>query len=948
MQTEFYVETKYFKIFKEELTMDETKFTRNFFVFISLLKSIIIVAFIVTLPIQMLAGEASPLRITDLRCEYLTNLQGLEHQTPNFGWVLESKERGQKQTAYQVEITNSEGNLIWNSGKVESSESSHVIFAGKQLKSSSDYYWKVRVWDKDGKPVKYSKPAHFATAFMDSKEWKARWIGRGPVNEPVVRWGTGYEAKDLELIKDMEPDYQSTLLRKEVEFKKPIKSAKIHICGLGLYELYINGSKIGKMREHVPLKTYYSRQVLYNSYDISDKLVKGNNAIGVMLGNGWFNPQMKYWDWRMQWWGSPKVLVQVNITFKNGSQETVISDPSWKTSAGPVVRSCIYDGEVYDATLEQESWDKKGFNDEGWQNVNLVQPPAGKLVSQMAPPITVVETIEPKAVKEVKPGVFVFDMGQNFAGWARISCKGNRGTKVQLRHSENANEDGTLDVKTLGNAENTDTYILKGDGSIEIYEPHFTNHGYQYLEVTGYPGIPTIKDVLGCVANSDCPTIGNFECSNELVNHIYHSTFWTHRSLMQGLPVDCPQRGERLGWGADALLMAEGTIFNFDSFQFYAKWFADIQLQQDKKIGSLPHISPRPGVEGYPAWSSAYVIMNWYSYLYYGDKQLLAKHYDNMKSYVDYLQKESSGNIQPRDGSGDWKSVAGMTVRGGPLLISTAFYYYDAKVIAQSAKALGKTEDAKKYAQLAEEIAQAFNNVFQTNKRIGFKYGENTQCENAAPLFLGIAPEDTQSTVIKNLIDDIESHDMHLTTGFYGTKWVMEALPMYGRADVAYQLLTQKTYPSWGYMTKGRTTVSETWEGTGTNNHGGLGGTPNPWIFKTLIGINADPLNPGFEKILIKPYIPNDMRCAKGSTHTIKGIVESSWEKTNGSILLKVSIPANTTALVYLPTSDPSKVKEGDTDANSSPGVSYQGEKDGKVLYEIASGQYRFTFSDKN
>lgn len=621
--------------------MEDCKSCRRFYVKVASLVPVIVgvVLFIISNP--ALAGEVNLLKITDLRCEYLSDLQSLDHQSPNFGWVLESKERGQKQTAYQVVVSDSDGNLMWNSEKVESPESSHVKYAGKQLKSSSDYYWKVRVWDKNDKPGKYTKQAHFATAFMDSKEWKAKWIGRGPVKEPVVRWGTNFEAEDLALIKDMEPDYQSTLLRKEVVFNKSVTSAKVHICGLGLYELYINGSKIGKTREHVPLKTDYSRQVLYNSYDISDKLGKGSNVIGVMLGNGWFNPQKKYWDWRMQWWGSPKAIVQVEITYKDGSKGTVISDQSWKTSPGPVLSSCIYDGEIYDATLEQVGWDK---------------------------------------------------------------------------------------------------------------------------------------------------------------------------------------------------------------------------------------------------------------------------------------------------------------IRGGPLLISTAFYYYDAKVDAESAKVLGKTEDAKKYAQLAVEIAQAFNNVFQTNKRIGYKYGENTQCESAAPLFLGIAPENTKSTVVKNRIDDIEAHDMHLTTGFYGTKWVMEALPLYGRADIAYQLLTQKTYPGWGDMTKGRTTVSETWKGTGTNNHGGLGGTPNLWIFKTLLGINADSVNPGFKKIIIKPYIPDDMTYVKGSTRTIKGLVESSWEKDNGKVILKVSIPANTTALVCIPIANPSKVKEGNNEAGMSQGVSYLGKENNKVNYEIESGQYRFIF----
>ena len=501
--------------------------------------------------------------------------------------------------------------------------------------------------------------------------------------------------------------------------------------------------------------------------------------------------------------------------------------------------------------------------------------------------------------------------------------------------------------KTSRAARNTDVYIMKGSGQ-EVYEPHFTNHGFRYVEVTGYPGRPTLDDVQGRVVHNDCEKTGSFESDNELVNHLYHCAIWTQRSIMQGLPVDCPQRDERLGWGADAHVMAEGGIFNFDSHQFYIKWLRDVQMQQAES-GDLPHVSPRPGVTGYPAWSSAYHIINWYCYQYYGDRELLETHYESMKRYVDYLKSKSSGHIQPRDATGDWKSVADGFLRGGPQLLSTAFYYYDTRIVADAAKVLGKADDAEKYSKRADEIAFAFNNVFQHNLRSNYKYGENTQAENATPLFLDIAPEKTRSNVLDNLVSDIEGHDNHLTTGFIGSKWMMDVLADYGRGDLAYRLLTQTTYPSWGYMTRNRTTLSESWNAeSGTNNHAGLGAPIISWIFKWLAGIQVDPEKPGFENIIIKPYIPDDMNYVNASTRTIKGLVKSSWEKKDGRLNITVAIPVNTTAEVHLPTLNPAAVLENGVAASDSDGVSFLKKDKQKTVYAVQSGLYEFSLPLKD
>ena len=873
-------------------------------------------------------------------CNAMEDPQSVDTVTPVFSWVLQSEQRGQLQHAYQLLVADSEAALdrddgnLWDSGRVISTNSRGVHYAGDKLVSSADYYWKVRVWGADDLPSAWSSVAHFATALLDPDEWRASWIGRGPVREQA--WPKdGWE--------ELRTDACSTLLRKQFNLRGDIASAKVHICGLGLFELHLNGRRIGGDRELVPLKTDYSRRVLYCSYDVTKDLAgDAANAIGVMLGNGWFNPPVKHRGWKMQAYGSPRAIVQLQVRYADGSTELIISDQSWQTTTGPILENSIYDGECYDATLEIPRWSSSDCTEGEWEPVNLVEAPAGELHAQQAPPIAVVDTILPVAMREVNPGVFVVDMGQNFAGWTRIAVAGPAGTCITLRHSENVHADGSLDRKTMRGAACTDRYILKGSGR-EVYEPHFTNHGFRYVEISGYPGELRLEDIQGRVVHSDCERVSHFESDHTLVNHLYRCASWTQRSIMQGLPVDCPQRDERLGWGADAHVMAESGIFSFDSRQFYAKWLDDVRLQQVES-GDLPHVSPRPGVNGYPAWSSAYHIIVWTCYQYYGDTALLDRHYDGMRRYVDYLTSTSFGHILPRDSTGDWKSIADGFLRGGPQLLSTAFYHYAVRILAEAALVLGKHEDAKAYRNLMREIATAFNGVFQHNQRGEYKYGENTQTENAAPLFLGIAPEATRGQVLEHLVADIARHDGHLTTGFIGSKWVMEVLAESGRADLAYALLTQTSYPSWASMTAGQTTLTESWDPQkGSNNHAGLGAPIISWIFKWLAGIQVDPHRPGFEHIIIKPYIPADMGFATASLHTVRGRVVSSWEKRDGRLHVAVTVPANATATVHLPTSDPATVLEGTCRAADADAVRFLRIDGTRTLYAIESGHYHFS-----
>ncbi len=890
---------------------------------------LLLITFLLSLSVN--ADSPSSIRISDLHCAYMDTPQGIDHQSPNFGWVLDSVERGQHQTAYQILVYDNNDNLVWDSGKVTSSESSHIKYAGTPLMSSAIYHWQVSVWDKNDQASEYTDKARFVTGVIEPEGWKAVWIGRGPVEEPSTEDGPDFE------------DLQSTLLRNEFVVEKPISSAVAHICGLGLYHLYINGEKTGNHRDMLPLKTLYSEQVLYSTYDITENINQGTNAIGIMLGNGWYNTAPRFRDWRMQWSGYPKAIMQLHVRYQDETEEVFISDASWKTTTGPITSSCLFDGEVYDARLEQPGWNTPGFNDADWDDVNLIQTPQGKLVSHLGPPITITESIQPKNVQEVDEGVFVFDMGQNFSGWSKIRAEGPEGTEILLRHAENINDDGTLNTGTLRKALNTNRFILSGNGSVEDYEPYFTNHGYRYVEVSGYPGTPTLEDVIGRVVHSDCAITGHFTTDNDLVNHIYHCAFWSQRSIMQGLPVDCPQRDERLGWGADGHVQAESSMYAFDVHQFYAKWLRDWQVQQSTETGELPHITPWHGLEdGYPCWSSAYPIIIWQMYLHYGDKQLLAEHFENLKLYINYLEGQSHYHIQPRDDSGDWMSTV-VQVRGGPLLLSTAFYLFSTQILADIATTLDKTEEAQYYHQMVDDIAAAFNKVFMRDSaRRGYPYGENSQLENAMSLYLGIVPDRARNRVAVNLIRDIENRG-HLSGGFIGTKYVMDTLTKIDRADIGFYLLTLEEGISWGVMTKGRTTMPETWGGGGSHNHAGLGGSIIAWVFKSLAGINPDPKNPGFASVIIKPYIPEEnLNFVDASMKTIKGTVASRWKREENILHFDVTIPVNVNATVYVPTTDPESVLESGRPISDSEDIKVIAIHDNALEVKLTSGMYQF------
>ncbi len=905
---------------------------------------LIFIAFLLFIVAGCVNQTTESIVIKNVLCEYAENPINMDSTHPRFSWILESGLRGQKQTAFQILVATNEDKLtkeigdVWDSDKVDSDQSVNVRYDGIPLQSNHTYYWKVRVWDRDGLVSRYSKIAQFGVALLDIKDWQGHWIGSGLPKEP--RGARGYFNNQTDpAITGVHVDERSTLLRKKFALDKPIKNAWVYVCGLGYYELSINGKRVGDKVLN-PAKTNYRKQVLYDTYNVTDQLRSGQNAVGIHLGNGWFNPLKKWWSWRMQWFGAKRAIFQLHIEFEDGLTKTVISDKSWKAAPGPVVSSCIYDGEIYDANLEKQGWDQPSYDDSAWENVNIVEAPGGNMISQMMEPIKVIETIKPVALKNPQPGVYVYDMGQNFAGWARLKVQGKKGIKVVLRYAENLADNGMIDTTSNGKAKSTDTYILKGKG-IELYEPTFTYHGFRYVQVTGFPGEPNPDNLEGSVVHSDVEPSGHFTCSSDEINHIHQCILWSQKSNLMGIPTDCPQRDERLGWLGDAHLTAEEAMLNFHMPLFYKNWLGGIQSNQDKKTGDISFISPWPPMEsGTPTWSGGYSLIIWYYYLFYGDAQIIAEHFESMKHYVDLIYSQATDYILPKDRYGDWVSVTEGWKRGDPESVVTAYFYYLAIVVSDAAKVLGLSDDVHYYAKLAEHIKVSYNNRFfdpETNQ-----YENGSQMSNAFPLFLNIVPENHKDAVLKNIIDDIIiKHHGHLTTGILGTKYMIEALVNEGRTDIAYRLVKQTDYPSWYDMTKSRTTLSEHWNQDRSNNHVMLGSI-DAWFYRTLGGINIDEVRPGFKHIIIKPFIPQDLSFVDASLKTIRGKVRSRWDYTDGDVRLRVVIPVNSSATVFIPAQDKESVTESGQLAESSPGVQFIQTEKHWVVFRVGSGEYDF------
>jgi alpha-L-rhamnosidase len=777
-------------------------------------------------------------------------------------------------------------------------------------------------------------------------EWKAANAEPGPWNAArdlgpygMKPWGEVGFAEDHAL--------PARMVRKEFTVAAGLKQATVYYSGLGLSELYVNGAKIG---DDVlsPGLTDYTKRVFYVTHDVTRQLTAGANAIGAMLGNGRYWPPRGRVPIGMQGYGYPKLRLQLELEYADGKRETVVSDESWKlTAGGPIRVNNEYDGEEYDARLDQPGWARAGFDDSKWQTAQAVAGPAGAPAAQMAEPLKVIETLKPKSVKQIRPGVWIFDLGQNMVGWARLSVSGPKGTPVTLRFAETLKADGTLYVDNLRSARATDVYTLKGGGP-ETWEPRFTYHGFRFVEVTGYPGAPTLESLAGRVVHDAMSRVGEFESSDAMLNRIHHNIYWGVRGNYRSIPTDCPQRDERQGWLGDRSVVSRSESYLFDVGAFYTKWITDLNDSQ-RPSGSIPDVSPNYWVlynDGI-VWPSTFLLAPSMVYEQYGDLRVIERNYPAMKKWTGYMRGFLQDGIMPKNTYGDWcvppekpeliHSQDPARVTQGALL-STAYYHKMLQLMSHYAKLIDRNDDAREFDALAAQVREAFLKKYFKESEGRFDNG--TQTSSVLPLAFGLVPDEQRKRVFDSLVRKIEvESDNHVGVGLVGAQWLMRTLSDNGRADLALTIATQKTYPGWGYMVeKGATTVWELWNGDtadpamNSGNHVMQIGDLGLWMYQYLAGIGSDPLQPGFKHVIVKPYPAPALSFARATHRSPYGTISSGWMREGGKLALNVTIPPNTFSTIYVP---------GKT-VTEAGGLKASRSEAGYVIFEAGSGSYRF------
>ena len=806
-----------------------------------------------------------------------------------------------------------------------------------------------------GEPLRLLTDATWKSTDVKQENWQApklddsRWASAhrlAALGGPGIPWG------EVEIAGIAQP-IPARMLRHEFALDGAVRRATVYLSGLGYSELYLNGTKVG---DHVldPILTDYDKRVPYVTYDVTERLKAGKNAVGVWLGNGRYRAPRA----GAKTYGYPKARLELHVELADGSRQTIVSDPAWKlTTAGPIRDNNDYDGEVYDARMEQSGWSEPGFDDRQWESAQAVEGPAGVPCAPMMPPMRVTETLKPIARSHPKPGVWIFDMGQNMVGWCRLKVQGQRGAQVCMRHAETLTPDGLLYVANLRSAKARDLYTLKGEG-VETYAPRFTYHGFRFVEITGHPGVPELSDLEGQVVHTDVPATGEFACSHPLVNQLHHNIHWGLQDNYLSIPTDCPQRDERQGWQGDRAGECLGETFFFDNLALYRKWMVDIENSQ-RPDGNLSDVAPNywqlynPNV----TWPSAFTIIPNTLYVQFGERRAIERHYESMKRWLDFLAQFLHDDLIEVDNYGDWcvppeepslihsKDPSRKTSKA---VLATSYYYWNLQLLARYATMLDRPDEARAHRAKAEQIKAAFNKKFFNADRGLYDNGTQTSC--VLPLAFGLVPPGSQEKLFANLVENITVKTQgHIGTGLIGGQWLMHTLSDHGRADLAYQLLTNRTYPSWGYMVdKGATTVWELWNGDtadpamNSGNHVMLVGDMAAWLYQRLAGIQTDPDAPGFRRILMKPQPVGDLRWVTAEYRSIRGPIRSHWKIADGAFRWSISIPANTTATIHVPARPGKQITEGGRPATDAPGVRLLRQEPGAAVYEIESGQYDF------
>jgi alpha-L-rhamnosidase len=900
-------------------------------------------------PAAAAGSSAKAPSVAKLRCEYKADPIGIDVARPRLSWQLRSEGRGVVQSAYQVQVAADAASLggrpLWDTGKVLSDRSVHVAYEGPALESGRRYYWRVRVWDGEGRASAWSAPAYWEMGLLQPEDWKAVWIEPG-------------------LEEDVKKPQPVPLVRREFEVSGAVRRARAYVTAHGLYELELNGRRVGE-DVFTPGWTSYRRRLQYQTYDVTSLLRKGRNAVGAILGDGWYRGYLAWQDRRNVYGERLALLCQIRIDYADGRTEVVGTDEKWKAATGPILHSDIYMGEAYDARLERPGWSTAGFDETGWSAVKTAEHDGAILVAPAGAPVRRIQELRPAQILKTPAGETVLDFGQNMVGRVRLRVEGPAGTTVTLRHAEVLDKEGSFYTANLRAAKQQVSYVLKGGGE-EVYEPRFTFQGFRYVAVAGYPGEPALDRFTGIVLHSDLPVSGRFETGSPLLNQLQHNIVWGQKGNFLDVPTDCPQRDERLGWTGDAQVFARTASFNLEVAGFFTKWLRDLGADQSP-AGSVPFVVPdvlSQGGEfgrfagGSAGWADAAVIIPWTMYLSYGDTRILDTQYPSMKAWVEYMRRQAGEAHLWRTGFhfGDWLAFA--TTRSdypgattGKDLIATAFFAHSTDLLQRTAAVLGKNDEAADYAKLLAAIKQAFVNEFVTPSG---RVGENTQTAYALALQFDLLPEELRGEAARRLAEEVRLRG-HLTTGFVGTPYLCHVLSRYGYTDVAYDLLNRQEYPSWLYPVKqGATTIWERWDGQkpdgsfqdpGMNsfNHYAYGAI-GEWMYRVAAGLEIDPSAPGYRHVLVQPQPGGRLTSAQARLETPYGEASSGWAVVEGGLEVTATVAPNTRGTVRLPGAKLEDVRESGRPVAAAPGVRRARQAGGAVVVEVGSGRYRFTY----
>ncbi|WP_340114185.1 glycoside hydrolase family 78 protein [Maribellus mangrovi] len=877
-------------------------------------------------------SETNPVR---LLCEYHQNPIGIDVIEPRLSWQLESNENEVLQTAYQIWVAGSEtdlsaGNLIWDSGKTTSDQSVNVAYGGPAVPSMERRWWQVRVWDNKGNESSWSTPAYWETGILKPELWQASWISLPDESESKASLPVQYYRNDFKTGAN-------------------IASARLYVSAKGLYEMYINGKKVGDQL-FTPGWTSYKNRIQYQTYDVTE-LLNDENAIAAKLGDGWYRGFIGFSGQRNYYGDQLALIAQLKIEYDDGRIETIVTDENWKVGNGPILKSDIYNGEFYDANLEMPGWKTAGYDDSSWKAATVLEGSKEVLVATQGEPVKAVEEIKPIAFITTPKGEMVYDMGQNMVGWVRVKLSGTVGDAVQLQFAEVLDKEGNFYTANLRAAKATDTYIFGESGEV-TYEPSFTFHGFRYVKITGVENAPDPKDLTGVVIYSDMPSTGSFECSNPMINQLQHNIRWGQKGNFLDVPTDCPQRDERLGWTGDAQVFSMTAGFNFNVAPFYTKWEKDIALDQLDN-GKVPNVIPDVlnGGGGATGWADAVAIIPWTVYKIYGDTRMMEESYPAIQKWIGYMQSRA-GEDYLWTGDyhfGDWLAFAtthsdypGATTEKD--LLATAYFYYTTTLAEKMAGILDKKEDEQNYNKLAGNIKKAFVAEFITpNGRLV----SHTQTAYVLALSFGLVPDDRVDQAANYLAKDVEKFG-HLTTGFLGTPLLCHTLSAIGRDDLAYRLLNRTQYPSWLYpVTQGATTIWERWDGqkpdgsfqdVGMNsfNHYAYGAIGD-WLYSRVAGIKIDENHPGYKHFILAPHPGGGLTYAKATFESVHGTIVSDWKIDGNKMKYDVEVPANTTASVILPDTGNSGVE------TNADGEQRHVGNDTEIY--LGSGKYSFSYT---